>query len=30
MEGQLTDLINFGHIQPSSSPYAYAAFVITK
>jgi hypothetical protein len=30
MERQLNDLINFGHIQPSSSPYAYAAFVITK
>jgi hypothetical protein len=30
MERQLTDLINFGHIQPSSSPCASAAFVIPK
>jgi hypothetical protein len=30
MERQLTDLINSGHIQPSSSPCASAAFVIPK
>ena len=30
MERQLTELINFGHIQPSSSPFASAAFVIPK
>jgi hypothetical protein len=30
MERKLTDLINSGHIQPSSSPCAYAAFVIPK
>ena len=30
MERQLTELINSGHIQPSSSPCASAAFVIPK
>jgi hypothetical protein len=30
MEIQLTDLINSGHIQPSSSPCASATFVIPK
>jgi hypothetical protein len=30
MERQLTDLINSGHIQPSSSPYASTAFFIPK
>jgi hypothetical protein len=30
MEIQLTDLINSGHIQPLSSPYASATFVIPK
>jgi hypothetical protein len=30
MERQLTDLINYGHIQTSSSPYGYAAIVIRK
>jgi len=30
MERQLTELNNFGHIQPSSSPFASAAFVIPK
>jgi hypothetical protein len=30
MERQLTDLINSGHIQPSSSPRDSVAFVITK
>jgi hypothetical protein len=30
MERQLTDLINYGHIQPSSSPRASTAFVIPK
>jgi hypothetical protein len=30
MERQLTDLINSGHIQPSSSPYASATFFIPK
>jgi hypothetical protein len=30
MERQLTDLINSGHIQPSSSPCASVAFVIPK
>jgi hypothetical protein len=30
MERQLTDLINFGHIQPSYSPCASTAFVIPK
>jgi hypothetical protein len=30
MERKLTDLINSGHIEPSSSPYASSAFVIPK
>ena len=30
MERHLTELINSGHIQPSSSPCAYATFVIPK
>ncbi len=30
MERQLTNLINCGHIQPSSSPWASATFVIPK
>ena len=30
MERKLTDLIKSSHIQPSSSPCAYAAFVIPK
>jgi hypothetical protein len=30
MERQLTNLINFGHIQPASSPYDFVSFVIPK
>ena len=30
MEKQLTELINSGHIQPSSSPCASVVFVIPK